>query len=137
MDVPDTVVYQPWPLDTIREAWEEFSKIMYDGAGPEELAAGLHGMDFLMRASDIPDKWLTIINATLDNARIRINLLLEKEAEERTAEENHKKLVRGIEMLQWQIKSVQQIIKNAGGMDYETIREHIERRREYDRLYRR
>lgn len=47
------VVYQPWPRETINEAVTEFNAQMHDGAGAEEILAGLHGLDFLTCRSEI------------------------------------------------------------------------------------
>jgi hypothetical protein len=133
METPAEVIYQPWPIEVIREAWEQFRDIMYDGAGPEELAAGLHGMDFLMRASEIPEPMLCMIDATLDGARIRIGLMREKEAAERTEAENWEHIKRGLEILRMNIKSINKLIDSYRDSDPNYVRARIRENIEYRR----
>lgn len=86
-----TRVYLAWPLEKVIEAANEFRDIMHDGAGIQELQAGLHGLDFMCRGSDIPDPWASIIDARVDEAYMRIELMALQEAEQRTWEETIEK----------------------------------------------
>lgn len=131
MDKPDEVVYVPWPLETIQQAWEEFRDTMYDDAGVEELVAGLHGMDFLMRASDIPDTMLDMIVATLDNARMRVHLMVAQEAAQLTDKEMWDKLYQTLRGLKLQCDGIKKLVDRYRERDPELTRESIRKYMEY------
>jgi hypothetical protein len=90
----DIVVYREWPVEVIEQAREEFRDIMNDGAGVEELSAGLHGLDFLCRRSLMPDDLRDLVDATIEQAEMRIALLHHQEAATRSDDENRKRALK-------------------------------------------
>lgn len=103
MQIPEeAIVYRPWPTKTIHDAISQFNDIMHDGAGIEELSAGLHGLDFLCRRSALDDVLQSRLDGCTVEAHWRIELLQQQEAEQRTHEENIQRAYTAIRSLKLQ-----------------------------------
>ena len=72
------IIYKPWPLDQINQELTEFNRIMHDGADVEELEAGLHGLDFICRASELDANTQARLDGATTEAEMRISLLLQQ-----------------------------------------------------------
>jgi hypothetical protein len=96
MDAGDVIVYREWPEQVIADAITEFNTVMHDGAGVEELEAGLHGLDFLTRRSEITETLRWRLEGVEVEARMRMQLLGEQEAAQRTRDENLKMLATSV-----------------------------------------
>ena len=119
------VVYRAWPSDVIADAVREFNDQMHDGAGIPELQAGLHGLDFLTRRSSIDECLQARLDGAITEARMRIELLAAKEAEDRTAEERRAIAVRTVSELQRQIEGMRCMFIDPGRFDPDEVREMV------------
>lgn len=81
LDNQEFIVYREWPVETIAEAVTDFNHGMRDGAGVDEIRAGLHGLDFLCRRSSISDDLQSRIDGAITEANMRISLISTKEKE--------------------------------------------------------
>jgi hypothetical protein len=130
-------VYLAWPESVIREAYEEFAKVVYGGLyeSVEEIRAGVHGLDFLCRASIIVEPLRTLIDAALNEAEIRIELealrpsveAAEKEAAE-IEKENALNFKKVESMLRSNIQFFRSISRGRFHANVEDIRESVGRR---------
>ncbi len=100
------MVYRAWPEETVREALVEFNTQMHDDAGIEELRAGLHCFDFLCRRSDLDDTLLTRIDAAITEARMRIALLSEADAEHMSQQQWLMEVQKSVQGLQSQVNAI-------------------------------
>lgn len=126
----DLIVYRQWPVDVIAEAVREFNDQMHDGAGVPELQAGLHGLDFLTRRSIIDDNLQARLDGAITEARMRIELLAAKEAEDRTAEEQRGHAIKVVGQLQKQIESMRRNFIDPGRFHADEVREMVRLRLE-------
>lgn len=124
----DLIVYRPWPIEVIAEAVREFNDQMHDGAGIPEIQAGLHGLDFLTRRSTIDDNLQGRIDGAITEARMRVELLAAKEAEERGAEAQRALALRTMKHLAGQIAIFNRRFIDPGFYDHDQVREAIRRR---------
>ena len=127
----DFVVYRPWPADVIRAELDVFKREMYDGAGPEELRAGLLALDFLTRASEMDDTLNMFVGAAQDEAEMRIELMVRREAAEQPRAELRTRAVNGLRAFELALIRIRSLIENAGleAREFpEIVRERIERR---------
>lgn len=75
MEVPDDLkVYKEWPMETIKEAIDEFRKVLFNGGSIEELNAGIRCFDFLTHGSTIDEVTRGYIDALIAEAEIRMDL---------------------------------------------------------------
>jgi hypothetical protein len=72
----DNPAYQAWPEPIIRKELEEFRKIMFNGAGPLELISGLLALDNLTHVSAMQPVTRHLVDATVNEARMRIDLMV-------------------------------------------------------------
>lgn len=119
-------VYKEWPVEQVRQAFEEFRDQMYDGAGPEELSAGLLCMDFLTRRTDLPETLAFFIENVCDQARIRIALMRAKEQDDLEESERMKRMELGVYVVTKQLEAIQKRIR--GSLDPETTRRYVEKK---------
>lgn len=124
----DLIIYKEWPTSVISDALREFNDQMHDGAGVTELSAGLHGLDFLTRRSVLNADLQARVDGAVTEARMRIELLAEKEASERSAEEQHSKLVKAITALNRQITGFHRRFIDPGRFDADEVRELVQQR---------
>lgn len=121
-------VYMPWPTEVVNEAISEFNHQMHDGAGIEEISAGLHGLDFLTRASDLDDDTLARLEGAEIEARMRIELIALQEAEQRSADEQFERMKVGIKNLHRNVMSIKRRFIDSPPVDAQTLHEHVVRR---------
>ena len=121
----EMVVYKPWPVETIRQAYEEFRDAMYGGAGAEELISGLLCMEFLTRASYVPEPLATFVSVAKCEAEIRISLILQKEAADSTEEENWKRVEKKMQLVVAGAKSIEKLIERCKWGDPGDTKEKI------------
>jgi len=124
----ELTVYRQWPTEVINEAVSEFNYQMHDGAGINEIRAGLHGLDFLTRASVIGDCLHARLDGAITEAVMRIELLAAKEADSRTQEENHQRALKAVGMLHRQIEAFHLRFIDRGAFDEAKVRELVRRR---------
>lgn len=122
----DLIVYRAWPADVIADALRDFNDQMHAGAGIDELSAGLHGLDFLTRRSELDDGLQARVDGAITEARMRIELLAAKEAEDRSCEERHKLLVKAVGNLNRQIISFHRRFIDPGRFDADEVREQVQ-----------
>lgn len=122
----DLIVYKEWPTSVVADALREFNNQMHDGAGIAELSAGLHGLDFLTRRSVLSADLQARVDGAVTEARMRIQLLAEKEASERCAEEQHRQLIKAATALHRQITSFHRRFIDPGRFDAEEVRELVQ-----------
>lgn len=123
----DLIIYTPWPLDVVNTAISEFNYQMHDGAGIEELSAGLHGLDFLTRRSALDDDTTARLSGATIEAEMRIQLIGTKEAGDRTTAENFERAERAMQVLQLQVRSIQRLIERPR-FDEDELQEYIHSR---------
>lgn len=128
MEEDGLIVYKAWPTDVVAEALRDFNDQMHDGAGIEELSAGLHGLDFLTRRSTLSADLQARIDGAVTEARMRIELMSAREAEDRSAEEQHQRLVNAVSNLHRQIISFHRRFIDPGRFDADEVREHVQQR---------
>lgn len=130
----DLIVYRQWPAGVIADAVREFNDQMHDGAGIPEIQAGLHGLDFLTRRSVVDDNLQARLYGAITEARMRIELLAAREAEERTAEEQRVLAIKTIGDMHKQIESMRMRFIDPGRFDADEVSELVRLR--LDRLER-
>lgn len=133
MMTDDLIIYTPWPLDVVNDAISEFNHQMHDGAGIEELSAGLHGLDFLTRRSELDENTTARLQGATVEADMRIQLIGAKEADERTQTENMERALRAMRGLQLQVQSIQRMIQRPRfdeGETLEYVRSRVAARKE-------
>ena len=124
----DLIVYREWPTGVVADALREFNGQMHNGAGISELSAGLHGLDFLTRRSVLNADLQARVDGAVTEARMRIELLAEKEAADRSAEERHRHLVKAVTALNRQINSFHRKFIDRGRFDADEVREIVQQR---------
>jgi hypothetical protein len=125
----DEIIYREWPEETVMAELRVFKDRMYDGAGPEELSAGLFAIDFLTRASALSDTAEMLVGAAVDEARMRIDLMIAKEQADMDQAQLYEHLRQGLRRLLSGVRQVQKIIETAKGR-FETVaelQEYLER----------
>jgi hypothetical protein len=105
--VKDPIIYRSWPRDTISEAISEFNHHMHDGAGIEEIEAGLHGLDFLTRASELGSDLEARLDGAVTEGRMRITLMLEQLDQQ----EKVQRAITALKHLQVTIRGIQRRIE--------------------------
>lgn len=110
-------VYRPWPIEVIAEAQEEFRDAMFNGASSEELRAGLRAFDFLLRASEVPEPLASMIDANINEAEMRIALMDERDAQEKTDAELIQRSFTAVRNLNRQVEHLRQRMRTLGA-DY-------------------
>ena len=106
----DFNVYKSYPPEFIQQALDDFKNIMFNGGGIDELNAGLHGLDFLTRGSDVPQPLSNFVDAAINEAKMRIEIMTTLESDNRSFEEAHKKLFATVNQLDAGIKNLQRRI---------------------------
>lgn len=122
-------VYLAWPEETILQQLDVFKNGehgMYNGAGPEELAAGLRCLDFLTRGSVFGETTASLLEAAVMEAEMRIDLMLQQEDRMIDHEETMKKIEAVLRSMEHQLKSLWSRVTN---LDPERVMELIELRR--------
>jgi hypothetical protein len=119
------MVYRPWPEKVIADAIREFNDQMHDGAGIPEIQAGLHGLDFLTRRSNVDDNLQARLDGAITEARMRIELLAAKEAEDRTAEEQRAMALKSVENLCLGLESIRRRFLDTDRFDAQEVREMV------------
>lgn len=107
----DFIIYRAWPLEKIKEARNTFVETMHNDAGVEELQAGLHCLDFMTRASEVPEEYRYMIDSAIDEANIRIGLMLGKEVEDATQQELYNTLDASLRRLRSTVKNLQKTMR--------------------------
>lgn len=123
-------IYMAWPEETIVQQLNEFKNGengMYNGAGPEQLSAGLHCLDFLTRASEMSDTTRMMIDAAVTEAETRIALMLQMEDRKLQDNELYDKIETVLKNIQAQLRV---IMTRAQCVDHEQVLAFIRRRRE-------
>jgi hypothetical protein len=114
-------VYRSWSEADVRIAWDEFKRQMYDGAGPDELQAGIRCFDFLTRRSDLPEQLTSMIAYTIDEAETRMSLM--------RLQDNQLSHDEALEKLRGALKHLKRTCENlmerAHQMDPYTVIEHV------------
>lgn len=113
--VDEFQVYLSWPEETIRQQLDVFKNGengMYNGAGPAELAAGLHCLDFLTRASTFSDATADLLEAAVMEAEMRIELMLEQEVKMLEHAEVMAKVEELLRVMQKQLQSLWSRVSN-------------------------
>ena len=118
-------VYKEWPISEIKTALEDFKRIMYDGAGPDELRSGVLCFDFLTRRTDLPDSLRVMIEAAIDEARLRAELIGAAESAMKDQAELVAELESTFKHFQLQVKRIQRMVDNPP--DPETVRKAVRR----------
>lgn len=127
----DFIVYRPWPADVIRAELDVFKTAMYDGAGPEELRAGQLALDFLTRASEMDDTLSMFVDAAQSEAEMRIELMVQREADDLGRAELRERAVNGLRAFELALVRIRSLIESAGleAREFpEVLRERIARR---------
>lgn len=127
----DFIVYRPWPADVIRAELDVFKSEMYGGAGPEELRAGLLALDFLTRASEMDDTLRMFVDAAQSEAEMRIDLMVQREAQTLSRAEILDQAIRSVRHLDRSLRRIQSLIEGAAieAREFpEVVHERIERR---------
>ena len=124
----DLIIYKEWPASVIADALREFNDRMHDGAGISELSAGLHGLDFLTRRSALTADLKARVEGAVTEARMRIELLAEKEASDRSLKEQHLQLVKAVTTLDRNITSFHRRFIHPGCFDADQVRALVQRR---------
>jgi hypothetical protein len=125
MDADDLIVYRAWPTEAISDAVREFNDQMHDGAGIEELMAGLHGLDFLTRRSTVDDDLQARIDGAITEARMRIELIATKEAEDRTQAEQLARATRVIDSMRLQVDAMRYRFVDPGRFSADEVRQMV------------
>jgi hypothetical protein len=107
MDDNPLQVYKAWPESTVREAFDEFKRQMYDDAGQEELRAGIMCFDFITKRSDLPEQLIESIEYSMMEARWRISLLDDYDADQRQKVSTEETIDRAIEVMAHMKRSIQ------------------------------
>lgn len=128
----DLIVYRPWPLEIVNDAISEFNYQMHNGADVPEISAGLHGLDFLTRASELSDSVQARLDGALVEAHMRIELLNIKAADERTDEENRARIKSALNVIRLGLQSITRMIENHGYDETEILQVICERKGLYD-----
>lgn len=104
-----------------------FKDAMYGGAGPEELSAGLLAIDFLTRASTLGDTAKMFVEAAVDEAHMRIDLMLAREAEQMTEAERIERLKKALKGWRSSVERVQKLIEYAKSRfeTYEELHDYL------------
>lgn len=113
-------VYMAWPEETIIEQLDVFKhgeNGMYNGAGIPELAAGLHCLDFLTRASTMSEETQLMVESAMMEADMRIGLLTQQENYELSQKETYEKIEQCLYTLQMGLKSIQAGFKRIDTQD--------------------
>ena len=119
------IVYREWPAEAIAEALREFNDQMHDGAGVEEILAGLHGLDFLTRRSTVDANLQGQIDGAITEARMRIELISAKDAEDRSAEEQRVHALNVVGQLHRQVDAFYRRFCYPGRFDADEVRELV------------
>ncbi|HBN8251515.1 TPA: hypothetical protein L3689_001750 [Pseudomonas aeruginosa] len=121
-------VYMAWPEETILQQLDVFKNGengIYNGAGPAELTAGLHCLDFLTRKSPMSENTRAILDGAVMEAEMRIDLMLQLERSEQDRQQLIEKAIQVVEQLQRQVRNITQ---RARWIDREELQEIIRRR---------
>lgn len=124
----DLIVYRARPADVIADALRDFNDHMHDGAGIDELSAGLHGLDFLTRRSALSADLQARVDGAVTEARMRIELLAAKDAEDRSDEEQRQMLVKAVGNLNRQIISFHRRFIDPLRFDSSEVRDLVRQR---------
>lgn len=127
MDDP-FVIYKEWPIDTIKDALEDFKRQMYSGATSSELRAGMQCFDFLTRRTDLPRLVMIMIGAAMDEAEMRITVMDEVDSMAIDQEEARQALIMSIKIMDMTMKRV---MDHARNMSEENLRAAVKRRAEF------
>ena len=84
---------------------------MHDGADAEQISAGLHGLDFLTRASEFDDNTRARLEGAITEGEMRVILLNQLEASRKSRGQLIKEAVEGVKHLQLVVKSIQHRMK--------------------------
>lgn len=122
---PDLNVYKPWPQDYINKAITDFNEAMHDGAEAEQISMGLHGLDFLTRASELDDDTRARLEGAMIEGEMRVLLLNQLEASRKSRGQLLADAIDGVKHLQRVVKSIQHRMHNPPM----TAIEYIEARR--------
>lgn len=125
MNPEDLNVYKAWPQDVINQAITDFNEKMHDDAEANEISAGLHGLDFLTRASEFDDNTRARLEGAIIEGKMRVELLHQLEASRLSREELLEGAIKSVRILQQSIKSIETLIRNPPF----TALEYIEHRR--------
>lgn len=96
-DKSQFIVYQAWTESQVREAFEEFKYQMYNGASSDELKVGIQRFDFIIRRLDLSQTLIDYIHCSCQEAELRIAMMDELDAINRTRGENIDKAIPSIE----------------------------------------
>lgn len=129
MDIPQPIdefeIYMSWPLGLIESELWAFKHKMRDDAEIEEIQAGLHCLDFMTRKTELSEDLTWMLESAIDEANMRVSLMIQKEDREKTFERLNI-LLAGLQ------GSFERTIKGLPEIDctYEAISKYIELRRE-------
>jgi hypothetical protein len=133
--IDDLHVYLKWPEELIKKALWDFKhgpEGMYNGAGIEELLAGLHCLDFMTRASDVSEDTAMFIDAAVSEAEMRIELMAQQE--QKSADPDAlKKAIVIVTSLEQQVKRLLSGIMMFREMDADELHEYVQKRIAYYR----
>lgn len=110
------IIYVPWPEQAVREALEEFKRQMYSDAGPEELRKGILCLDFLTRASELPQQLTDFIEYAIDEAEMRIQLMVMAEEQHQTQQEAQEAIDKCIKSIRMVRHTCDNLMKRATSM---------------------
>lgn len=130
MDDP-FVIYKSWPVETVKDALDEFKRQMYSGASSTELRAGLLCFDFLIKRTELPRVLLIMIQAAIDEANIRADLMDEVDAIAMDNEQARKALEQAVASIKVMERTMTRVMERARNMDYETVQRHVRQAAEY------
>lgn len=100
MDTDPLQIYKAWPEDMVRQALDDFKYQMYDDADQDALRAGIRCFDFITRRSDLPQSLMESIEYVMMEARWRITLMDEYDAQQQVDAEGEEALTKAIQVVE-------------------------------------
>ena len=129
VDKSPFIVYQEWTEAQVREAFEEFKYQMYNGAGSDELKAGIRCFDFMIRRSDLSQILIDYIHYSCQEAEMRIVMMDELDAINRTRGENIDRAITSIEHMKRVLDGITRQMRDGVSYSYENIERYLQNRR--------
>lgn len=104
MTLNEFTIYVPHPPEVVQESLQTFADAMRNGANVPQLQSGLHGLDFILRASEMTEFQQDRYDALRFEAEWRIDLMEAQRIAEQTLEERRTEVIDRLKVLHRQIQ---------------------------------